>query len=235
MKKVGYRENVNLNFIISIMMYLIVIVAGYILLKLSEFNSLNILEISYTVLYIISFFSFVSYVLMKESGDNNYLIYSLINILSGSYIVLCFFSKNSNLVLSDAMFIYTFANILNDGYQCMKYQKNRLELMPKLAISLILFVLGIYTAISIVGKYDVSCMILGYYFLIFGLLKLLENMMLVLLINPKVEEKGKKIFKYKTQEKPKVTTKPKVKEIKKRKPVVKEKSRKSKSNKNKKE
>ena len=99
---------------------------------------------------------------------------------------------------------------------------NDINVFAKLAITILLTMLSLIVIVDLYNHEEGTSMVLGYYFMGFGLVSLLEPLLMILTRNPKIEKyltslskNDKKVIKTKKR----TTT---IKEIKKKKPVKKD-------------
>ena len=136
--------------------------------------------------------------------------------------------------MGDAVLLYSIANVLNKGFSCSKLlDKKDFNFFPKVSVTLLLLFLGVFVVASLYNKVDVGIMILGYYFIIFGLLSLLEPFNEVLLKNKKFDTYLLNLLSYERKnsiiEPPKEVVKEEVEEPKEevKKPVTKKTTKKT--------
>ncbi len=249
MNKVVIKEFEKKHLGIDIMLYVMFIVLGFALLNFPFIDEFNPTEYAPQLFYMLAFFSLLAYFLNRREDDYEKLIFGFINVCVGTFVLVYAFYPETGFILADAVLIYSIAIVVNKGYYCKKLLEERnLNFFSKTAVTILLLVLGVFVVSSIYNKVEASSMILGYYFIVYGLLSLLEPFMEILINGGKVkktlfnflsydekeEEKESKSKSAKKEDKKESEEKVehKIKEVKKSKPTVKSKAE-GKSNKNK--
>lgn len=223
MKKVVIKEFDRTLLGIDLMLYCFFAVVGYIMLRFPELDSLKATEYISPIFYMFAFMSLVAYFVNRRPNDYEFLFFGLINIIVGTYVLVNELFPNSCLIVGSAVLIYSIANVLNKGYHTNKMiNNNDINVFAKLAITILLTMLSLIVIVDLYNHEEGTSMVLGYYFMGFGLVSLLEPLLMILTRNPKIEKyltslskDDKKI----TKTKKKTTT---IKEIKKKKPVKKD-------------
>lgn len=189
MKKEVIKENGNKIIGVDILLYAIFVVIGFILLNLDGTEKINLVECTYTLFYVFGFFSLFAYFVNRIEDDYEFLIFGFINICVGSFIMIYSAYPDKGFILADAVLIYSIANVLNKFYHCkLLLEKRDINFFPKIAISFLLLFLGVFVVSSLYNKVQVGSIILGYYFIIFGLFSLLEPLISILTKNAKIEK-----------------------------------------------
>ena len=223
MKKVVIKEFDRTLLGIDLMLYCFFAVVGYIMLRFPELDSLKATEYISPLFYMFAFMSLVAYFVNRRPNDYEFLFFGLINIIVGTYVLVNELFPNSCLIVGSAVLIYSIANVLNKGYHTNKMiNNNDINVFAKLAITILLTMLSLIVIVDLYNHEEGTSMVLGYYFMGFGLVSLLEPLLMILTRNPKIEKyltslskNDKKVIKAKK----KTTT---IKEIKKKKPVKKD-------------
>lgn len=222
MKKVVIKEFDRTLLGIDLMFYCFFVVVGYIMLQFPELEVLRPVEYAAPLFYMFAFMSLVAYFVNRRPEDYEFLFFGLINIIVGTYVLVNEYFYDSCFIIGSAVLLYSIANVLNKGYHTKKLiEKNDVNVYVKLSITVLLTLLSLLVLSDLFNCEEVTGMVLGYYFMGFGLISLFEPLLMVLTKNPKVEtylvsinEKEKKTVKTK-----KKSTTPK--EIKKKKLVKK--------------
>lgn len=214
MKRRVISENGKVSYAVDIMLYAVVTVIGYLLLSGSIDHTINIYNYIVSIFFIFAFFSLLAYFLGRREDDREFLIFGIINIFVSLFIL---FNKNSNdmnMVISNSLFFFALAYLLNKGFNVYKlFKKKSINFIPKCAISILIFVLGLAAVYVIYEKIDVAYMIYGYYFVGFGLLSILEVLLIVLMNGKSFKKKMLKFLDYK-EEKKEVKKKVEIKKMK---------------------
>lgn len=214
MNKEWFNIKGHINFIIDIIINCIIIVMGYLVLRLSDLN-ISQMEIIFTSLYVISAFSFIAYFINRKNNDYYYLLFSLVNVVVASFLVFHLYYKNLDFIMSDAIILYAICNLLLEGFTSKAYDKP--HLLIKIPMSIVIFALGVFASVSVYNKLNISLYIIAYYFITFGMLKLLESSIYILL---ETSSLGKKIIKSNKKVQTKPRSKKKIKELKTRTPHI---------------
>ena len=184
MKKEIIKEKDKTLIGLDIMLYVIYAVVGYILLRVSDVVSFDPVDCASPLLYMFGFFSLLTYFLNRRKDDYEQLFFGFINIVTATFLLVNAYYPNTGFVMADALLIYSIAIVLNKGYHAKKLlEKGDINFFVKLPMTVILTILGILVVANIYNKIDVGNTILGYYFLVFGLISLLEPLMYILLSN----------------------------------------------------
>lgn len=216
MKKVVIKELDKTFLGIDLMLYCIYVVMGYILIGFPEVEILNPMEYSPVLFFMFGFFSLIAYFSNRRVGNYEYLFLGLINVMVATFVLVHAFFGNDALIMALAVSIYSLSIILNKSYYLVHMLKNKdINFYPKTIAVILLIFIGLLTVSPIFAKYAAANMILGYYFMAFGLVNLLEVLLTILIRNPRLDNALTSIFGLA----PVKTTKKKVvlKEIKKKK------------------
>lgn len=189
MKREIIKENNNKFLGVDILLYAIFVIVGFILLNLDGNEKVDVIECTYTLFFVFGFFSLFAYFINRVEDDYEFLIFGFINICVGSFIMIYSAYPDKGFILADAVLIYSIANVLNKFYHCkILLEKRDLNFFPKISIAFLLLFLGVFVVSSLYTKVQVGSVILGYYFVIFGLFSLLEPLISILTKNVKVQK-----------------------------------------------
>lgn len=220
MKKEIIKEKDKALIGLDIMLYVIYAVIGYVLLRVSEMITFDPIDCASPLLFMFGFFSLLTYFLNRRKDDYEQLFFGFINIVTATFLLLYSYYPNTGFVMADAMLIYSIFIVLNKGYHAKKMlEKGDINFFVKLPMTIILTILGILVVTNIYNKIDVGNIILGYYFMTFGLISLLEPLMYILLSNNGISNWLTKLTLDEVETKKK--TPKKIKEIKTKKPIKK--------------
>ena len=205
---------------VDIILYSIFTIVGFILLNLESTDIVNLTECTYTLFYMFGFFSLFAYFLNRVIDDYEFLIFGFINVCVGTFIMVYSNYPDAGFILADAVLIYSIANVINKGYSCKRLlEKKNINFFPKAAITIMLLFLGVFVVSSLYSKVEVGTIILGYYFVIFGLLSLLEPLICIISKNVKVEKYILNMVNYNVEEEKKKEEKKEEKEFKEEKKI----------------
>ena len=227
MKKEVLKEFDRTILVIDIMLYCVFITVGFVLLHFSEIELINPLKYASPLFYMFGFFSLLAYFLNRRKGDYELLIFGFINVCVGSFVLIYMSFPDTGFILADAVLIYSIANVINKAFNCKRLLIEKdINFFTKAEVAILLLFLGVFVVSSLYTKVEVGSLILGYYFIVFGLLSLLEPLMAVLVKNIKIENK---ILEFLAYEEDEAEVTPKVKEVKSKKIIKpKKKTRKTK-------
>lgn len=162
--------------LMTLITYLVVFLVGVISMVFPAFGFNNPILYASVVFYIIAFFGIFGYFgSHDEPGDYELLFFSLGSIFAASYLFISEFAKIS-FALGTGFLIFIVIVTLNRIYHIRKMKKSGSSLWMIKGISLILILF--LSALTIQNFYrdlsDVKTVMMGYYFLTFGLLSAVE-------------------------------------------------------------
>lgn len=173
---------------IDIMLYVVYVTLGFIILNFPQIEALKAIEYAAPLFFMFAFFSLVAYFLNRRPKDYEFLFLGLINVVAGTFILINEFYPDTALILGNAVLVCSIATALNKGYRAKILLEERdLNAYPKIAITVLLMILGILVVGTLHKIIDMGSIILGYYFMIFGLLSMLEPLLLIIIKNPTLE------------------------------------------------
>lgn len=211
MNKVIFKESNKYNLCAEILLYLLITIIGFVIL-LSSCLKVKILYNVYAIFFIIAALSLVAYFVSRKKYDYELLMFTLINVFVGSFALLNYKYFNEFVVLSMCIFMYTAFNATNKWYYAaLLNSRNDAYVVSKASITFLLTVLGLFVAISFYFKSLIAHEYLGYYFIAFGLLSLLEPFMKILIRNNIINKYLTEEKNIKKEKSVKVITKEKVK------------------------
>lgn len=174
---------------VDIMLYSIMSLMGYFLINFKLSSGEEIYKYITTIFFVFAFFSLLAYFLNRRKQDYEFLYFGLINVCVAGFLI--FNKTNSDLyfIIGNSVLFYVLAYTLNKIISCYKLVKQKsLNYMPKSAITILIIALSFIVILELKDKMDVAYMIFGYYFLGFGLLSLIE-VLLIILFNGKTFRK----------------------------------------------
>lgn len=180
MKKI--KESDKKILIVDVILYIIYIVIGYLLLKYPEIEVLEPIKYAPYLFFAFGFFSLVAYFINRRKNDYEFLLLGLINIVCASMVLFYSYYGNTGFILGNAILIYSIAMVLNKGWHTIKLSRdNDIYMFPKFAITILLTLLGLLVITNLYRETTMQTLILGYYFLCFGVLSLLEPIMILII------------------------------------------------------
>ena len=224
MNKVVLKEFEKRLLVIDIMLYCVFIVVGFFLIKIPVFETLNTVEYASALFYMFAFFSLLAYFANRREGNYELLMFGFINVCVASFILIYEGYPDFGFILADGVLIYSLGNVLNKGYNCgILLKEKNINFFIKVSVTILLLFLGVFAVSSLYTKPEAGNMILGYYFVIFGLLSLIEPLMEIIMKNQRVEKLVNGFMSNGVEEEKEEKHEKKVKEVKKQKPVSKKK------------
>lgn len=201
---------------------LIITIIGYILLKNPQLEVLKPLAYSSAIFYMIAFFALIAYFVDRRKDDYEQLLFALNNIIVGTYLIISSTKPNSGQVLGDAVLFYSIFNFINKGYYATKLSKeNNVDTFPKTAVCIILLLLGILVINNLYNEITMQTLILGYYFLAFGVLSIVEPLVIYILRFPKIHNYFQNLMEEENQlKKESKETKTEIKKVEVKKPTA---------------
>ena len=181
MNKVVLNEFKRKHIIFDIIFYSVFVLLGFALLNFADMGLKNVIKHAPCIFYTFAFFSILVYFANRRKDDYEFLFFGFINVMVGSFIIVYPHYPNTGFILSDAILLYSIANVLNKSYSCKRLiEEKNINFFVKMAISILLLFLGVFVVSSLYEKVDLGILILGYYFATFGLLSLLEPLSSIL-------------------------------------------------------
>lgn len=222
MKKVVIKEFDRTLLGIDLMLYCFFAVVGYVMLRFPELESLRPTEYVSPIFYMFAFMSLVAYFVNRRPNDYEFLFFGLINVIVATYVLVNEYFTDSSFIVGSAILVYSIANVLNKGYHTNKMIENGdINVFAKLAITILLTILSFIVLLDINQNRIGTSIILGYYFIGFGIVSLFEPLLMILTKNPKIEQY---LVSLSDESKKKINNKKKtsIKEIQKKKPIKKD-------------
>lgn len=187
MKKSGVKDK---KLLMTLITYLVVFFLGLISMVFPAFGFQNQILYASVIFYIIAFFGIFGYFYSHEGlKDYELLFFSLGSIMAASYLFVSEYTKVS-FAMGTGFLIFAIVMALNKIYCTGKLKKSGSNLWMIKAISLILILfLSILTIQNFYRDLSgVKTVMMGYYFLAFGLLSCIE-LLTVTQINEKTFER----------------------------------------------
>lgn len=227
MRKKIIKEREGVIIAVDIVLYIAIVVAGYLLVDYENYNIAASYKFLPSIFYLLGAMSFLAYFINRKRDYYEFLMFSIINLVTGSYILLNSFSivdtiiPNNDFVLGDALLIYAIASIINKLYIVKKYWDDKnINFIPRLVNSVFIAFISVFAVYSLYTKEDLAFMIIGYFIMGYGLISLLEPFTYILLNNPTLNKMLVSFLKYNREpEKRKLRT---VKPVNKKKPTMKD-------------
>lgn len=222
MKKVVIKEFDRTLLGIDLMLYCFFAVVGYVMLRFPELESLRPTEYVSPIFYMFAFMSLVAYFVNRRPNDYEFLFFGLINVIVATYVLVNEYFTDSSFIVGSAILVYSISNVLNKGYHTNKMIENGdINVFAKLAITILLTILSFIVLLDINQNRIGTSIILGYYFIGFGIVSLFEPLLMILTKNPKIEQY---LISLSDESKKKTNNKKKtsIKEIQKKKPIKKD-------------
>lgn len=216
MKKVVIKELDRTFLGIDLMLYTVFVVVGYILIGFPEIEILNPVEYSPVLFFMFGFFSLIAYFSNRRDGNYEYLFLGLINVMVATFVLVNALFGDDALIMALSVSIYSLSILLNKSYHLVRLFRNKdVTFYPKAITIILLIFIGLLTVSPLFTKYAAANMILGYYFIAFGLVNLLEVLTTIVIRNPELDKALSSVLGF-SKSKP-VKKKVVLKEIKKKK------------------
>jgi len=200
MNKVVLKEFDKKYIAVDIIFYCMFVVMGFVLLNFAEMGLSNPIKHAPCLFFSIAFFSILAYFVNRRKDEYEFLLFGFINVVVATFILVYTAYPNSGFILADAVLLYSIANVLNKGFSCKKLIENRdIDFFTKVSVTVLLLFLGVFVVASLYNKVEVGILILGYYFIIFGLLSLLEPLNSIVLRNPDLQKRIFNLLSYKEE------------------------------------
>jgi hypothetical protein len=208
---------------IDLAIYSIYIIIGFMFINFTKCCYFPIVKNVYLVFFILAMLFILAHFLNKRNNDYEFLTNALICVLTGSYILMLYDLGNINVVIQNAILLFAILIIMNKWFNtCRLYNQKNINFFPKLIVTLLTILYGLFTLIILYNKFisgSFGYLLLSHFFLIIGVICLIEPLTLIVMRSPYVESYLLKKFKFE-EEKPK--KKPtRLKEIRKKKPIAK--------------
>ena len=175
MNKVVLKEFKKEHLSIRLVFYGLFSLVGFELLHFSDLGISNPIRFVPMIFYCFAFLSILTYFVNRIDGHYELLIFGLINILCGTFVLVNNYHPDAGFILSDAVLLYSILNVFNCGYTCVQLLKEKkLSFFMKTSVTILLLFLGVFVISALYDKIEYGLLILGYYFTAFGLLNLLE-------------------------------------------------------------
>ncbi len=184
MNKIVIREFDRKFVIVDILFYSVFAILGFMLLGCSSLAPDSSIMYGPFLFYTLAFFSLIAYFVNRRKDDYEYLLFGFINVVTATFVLIYTTYPDSGFILSDAVLLYSIANVLNKGFSCARLlEKKDFNFFPKAAVTILLLLIGVFVVGTLYNRVEAGITILGYYFLIYGLLSLLEPLNSILLEN----------------------------------------------------
>lgn len=183
----------------DIALYTIYMIIGAGLLFYPELEVINPVVFSTFIFFILGFFAIICYFVNRRKNNYEFLYLGLINIVVGAFVFIVGNSAKSNYLLCSSILIYTLLVVVNKSVYAYKLSKNDdLNMFPKIGIAIIIALLGVLITSNLYNEVTMKTLVLGYYFLLFGIVNIFEPIIGLFLRKENVKDKVLKIM-YKTE------------------------------------
>ena len=190
MNRVVLKEFKKEYILIKIVFYGLFALVGFELLHFSNIGFTNPIKYVPFIFYTFAFLSLLTYFGNRIKGEYELLYFGLINVVVGTFTLVNNLYPDSGFILADAVLLYSILNVINGGYTCIKLFKERnLSAFMKTAITIMLLFMGVFVVSAIYDKVEFGTLILGYYFVAYGLIYLLEIFVNVVIGNKSLQRK----------------------------------------------
>jgi len=184
MKKIIISETDKYIVFVDIVLYLIIAIMGFVILSMKDISSYYTLRYLYVAFFIVAFFAVVAYFTNRRKDDYEFLFFALINVIVGAFSLINANFYCNYFILGCSILMYSIANTLNKGFYSKKLEDDSNPfVVAKFSITLLLVFLGLLVAIRFYFTETIFNEVLGYYFIAFGLLSLIEPLLIILINN----------------------------------------------------
>lgn len=181
-------KNIDLNLITQLALSIVILLIGGALMIFKTFGLNDIILYVSILFYMFSFFSVICYFIKRKDGDYEILLLSLINIIIATFM---FVLKNddSTMVLGLGMLVYTVLVLCNRGYKIYNLRNdNNFMWIIKFIATFLITLVGILTSINLFTNVTVETLMFGYYFISFGFILLIEDLIELFVTEDKFEK-----------------------------------------------
>ncbi len=197
MRKKIIKEREGTLIIVDIILYISIVIVGYLLLDFENYNVTDSAILLPSVFYGLALLTCIAYFVNRKRDYYEFLMMCVINVLAATYIVVNQNNTFGTFVIGDALLLYAVANIINKVFLAKKYWENKnINFIPKVVNSVLLTFISAFAVYSLYSKEEVAYMIIGYYIIGFGLISLLEPFTYILLENPTIDKLLVSFLKY---------------------------------------
>lgn len=190
MNKVVLKEFNKEHLSIKVIFYCLFTLVGFELLHFSDLGFSDPIGYIPVIFYCFAFLSLFTYFLNRVEGSYELLYFGLINVITGTFVLVNMYYPDSGFILSDAVLLYSILNVINGIVSCSKlFKEKKILFFMKTAITILLLFLGVFVVSALYDKVEFGTLILGYYFVAFGLLNLLEMFTNIIFSNKKIQKK----------------------------------------------
>lgn len=183
------KESNKTHLAVDVMLYFVYVLVGYLLIRFPQIEELKPIEYAPVIFYTIGFFSLIAYFINRRKGNYEFLFLGLINIATGTFITFNAYTEDTGKALGYAILIYSLLVVLNKGYHTVKLSKEKnINSFAEAGVTIMLVLLGFLVLQNLFKSQTMQTLILGYYFLVFGIFSLIEIGLILLLRIPKINK-----------------------------------------------
>ena len=183
------KESNKTHLAVDVMLYFVYVLIGYLLIRFPQIEELKPIEYAPVIFYTIGFFSLLAYFINRRKGNYEFLFLGLINIATGTFITFNAYTEDTGKALGYAILIYSLLVVLNKGYHTIKLSKEKnINSFAEAGVTIMLVLLGFLVLQNLFKSQTMQTLILGYYFLVFGIFSLIEIGLILLLRIPKINK-----------------------------------------------
>ena len=201
MRKKILNEREGTLIIVDIIFYILTVIIGYLLVDYENYNIQDTLMFLPGIFYTLAFLSCIAYFANRKRDYYEFLMYCLINVLTGTFILVNKYNPSNTFILGDALLFYSVSCIANKIYLVNRLWKVKdINFIPKLTNSVLLAFISAFAVYTLYNKEEMAYMIIGYYIMGYGLISLLEPFTYIVLGNPTIDRLLVSFLKYNTEE-----------------------------------
>ncbi len=211
---------------IDICLSALVVLLGVFLSIFPTYGLMDPIMLLCTIYLVLASVYLVGYFIYRVEGVYEKLFNSLIYVFSAMFLFICQ-GKETSIILGTGLLISMFLIVLNKGYYVYYFssKKDSCWGVKFIVVFLIAFLSGLVISNLYKGITEVQTLVLGYFFVTFGILNLLEPLFLLILDSKEFDKVMASIFNADKSEDKKIV---RPKKVITKKPVVKKSSKKKK-------
>jgi len=156
----------------EIILYTLLIFLGIIIMLYPSFGLLNSIHYISSLFLIFAFFIIIVYFIAREKGNYNLLFEALISIITATFMFITS-DGNPSFILGSGILIFTLLTLVNKGIDIYRYRVEYIWII-KFIITFLIAFLGFLTINNLYRELSVQTLMIGYYFVTFGIISLIE-------------------------------------------------------------
>lgn len=168
------KQSIKSSVVCETILYVLYVVVGILMLMFPSFGISNQVFFISMIFLILAFFSFGLYFLNKKYSDYDMLYLSIINVAVGVYLYL-FKNDTISSTLAVSCLVFSVSFLISRAYNIyLLYQKNNYIWLVKIITTVLICFLGSLTTTNLFKELTVPVLMMGYFYLAFGVVCILE-------------------------------------------------------------